>query len=149
MTNYLPLVIFPVLYLIGKFLHRQPVIKPQNMDLRSGVEEAKADSYEESSPRNLWERFWVSENVRKFVCANAWDFPVLACMMSISAAFDCLQCYIYFREILGSSCSFSRRALRISSRHFLIKPHTAFQRSPYLFSALLCNHNITKPLNRR
>ncbi|KAG8687710.1 hypothetical protein FRC08_011835 [Ceratobasidium sp. 394] len=58
-TNYLPLVLFPALYIIGKLMHPQPVIKPLDMDLRTGVEEAKADSYDEPPPRNIWERFWA------------------------------------------------------------------------------------------
>ncbi|KAF8597046.1 hypothetical protein BDV93DRAFT_453862, partial [Ceratobasidium sp. AG-I] len=59
-TNYLPLIIFPTLYVLGKQLHRQPLVNPDNVNLKSGVEAAKSDSYEEPPPHNLWDRFWVS-----------------------------------------------------------------------------------------
>ncbi|KAG8774569.1 hypothetical protein FRC12_001910 [Ceratobasidium sp. 428] len=58
-TDYLPLVIFPTLYIIGRVLHRQALVNLHEMDFKTGVDEAIADSYDESPPKNVWEKFWV------------------------------------------------------------------------------------------
>jgi yeast amino acid transporter len=43
-TNYLPLVLFPILYLGAKFATKTPVIKPLEMDFVTGIDEIEADT---------------------------------------------------------------------------------------------------------
>ena len=61
-SKQITLVLFPVLYVIGRFIHRRPAVESSEMDLKTGVDEAVADSYEEPPPRNVWERFWVRKS---------------------------------------------------------------------------------------
>ncbi|CEL56780.1 Dicarboxylic amino acid permease OS=Saccharomyces cerevisiae (strain ATCC 204508 / S288c) GN=DIP5 PE=1 SV=1 [Rhizoctonia solani AG-1 IB] len=58
-TNYIPLVLFPILYIGAKFVHRQPMPKPLEMDFYSGIAEIEADTYDEPPPKNAWEKFWA------------------------------------------------------------------------------------------
>lgn len=58
-TNYLPLMLFPVLY-IGSYLwHREGFRKPEDMDFKTGLAEVEAASYDEPPPRNWVERVWA------------------------------------------------------------------------------------------
>ncbi|KAF8601762.1 amino acid permease [Ceratobasidium sp. AG-I] len=58
-TNYLPFVLFPILYIGAKFWYRQPMPKPHEMDFVSGIAEIEADTYDEDPPKNAWEKFWA------------------------------------------------------------------------------------------
>ncbi|CAE6472092.1 unnamed protein product, partial [Rhizoctonia solani] len=58
-TNYIPLVLFPILYAGAKFVYRQPIVKPHEMDFHSGIAEIEADTYDEPPPKNAWEKFWA------------------------------------------------------------------------------------------
>ncbi|CAE6465160.1 unnamed protein product [Rhizoctonia solani] len=58
-TNYIPLVLFPILYIGAKFVRRQPMPKPHEMDFYSGIAEIEADTYDEPPPKNVWEKFWA------------------------------------------------------------------------------------------
>lgn len=42
MTNYLPMMLFPVLYVIAKVVKRVPLIKPSEMDFHSDIAEIEA-----------------------------------------------------------------------------------------------------------
>lgn len=57
-TNYLPLMLFPVLYIGAKLWRRDSIKKPDDMDFYSGLAEVEAASYDEPPPRNWLERFW-------------------------------------------------------------------------------------------
>ncbi|KAI0307842.1 amino acid permease [Multifurca ochricompacta] len=57
-TNYLPLILFPILYIGAKWWKRTPLIPPSEMDFQSGLAEIEADTYDEPPPRNKWEAFW-------------------------------------------------------------------------------------------
>lgn len=58
-TNYIPFILFPILYLIGRFImYRSPQVKAQDMDFVSGIAEVEADSYDEPPPKNRVEAFW-------------------------------------------------------------------------------------------
>ncbi|KAI0078940.1 amino acid permease [Panus rudis PR-1116 ss-1] len=57
-TNYLPLALFPVLYVGAKLWRKVPIVKPQDMDFLSGLAEIEAACYDEPPPRNWVERFW-------------------------------------------------------------------------------------------
>lgn len=58
-TNYLPLALFPIMYILAKlFLYRQPFIKPGDMDFISDIKEIEAITYDEPPPRNRLEAFW-------------------------------------------------------------------------------------------
>jgi len=57
-TNYIPLVVFPILYLIGKLYYKQAIVKPHEMDFVSDIAQIEADTYDEPPPRNKAEAFW-------------------------------------------------------------------------------------------
>ncbi|KZT06916.1 amino acid permease [Laetiporus sulphureus 93-53] len=57
-TNYLPLILFPILYVGARRWKRVPPVKPENMDFISGLKEIEADTYDEPPPRNKLEAFW-------------------------------------------------------------------------------------------
>jgi len=58
-TNYLPFILFPILYIVSRFINKVPLIKPEDMDFKSGLAEIEADTYDEPPPRNGFERFWA------------------------------------------------------------------------------------------
>ncbi|KDN39184.1 hypothetical protein RSAG8_08955, partial [Rhizoctonia solani AG-8 WAC10335] len=58
-TNYIPLVLFPILYVGAKFVYRQPMPKPHEMDFHSGIAEIEADTYDEPPPTTAWGKFWA------------------------------------------------------------------------------------------
>lgn len=57
-TNYLPFILFPILYTGAKLWRKVPIVKPLDMDFVSGIAEIEADSYDEPPPRNWMEKFW-------------------------------------------------------------------------------------------
>ncbi|KAI0053279.1 hypothetical protein FA95DRAFT_717788 [Auriscalpium vulgare] len=57
-TNYLPLIMFPILYAGAKTWKRTPIKRARDMDFVSGLAEIEADTYDEPPPRNKWEAFW-------------------------------------------------------------------------------------------
>jgi amino acid transporter len=58
-TNYLPFILFPILYLGWKFKTRVPYVKAMDMDFTTGLEEIEADCYDEPPPKNKIEAFWA------------------------------------------------------------------------------------------
>jgi len=58
-TNYLPLVLFPIMYFGARFYYKKGPVKPEDMDFVSGIAEIEADSYDEPPPRNMVERIWA------------------------------------------------------------------------------------------
>lgn len=59
MTNYLPVMLFPVLYTIAKIWKRVPLVKPDEMDFHSGMAEIEAMTHADVPPRNFVEAFWM------------------------------------------------------------------------------------------
>jgi len=57
-TNYLPLVLFPIFFAIARVWRRTKFVKPEDMDFQSGLAEVEAASYDEPPPRNWVEAFW-------------------------------------------------------------------------------------------
>lgn len=57
-TNYFPLMFFPVLFVGARLWWRQGFIKAEDMDFKSGLAEIEAASYDEPPPRNWVERVW-------------------------------------------------------------------------------------------
>jgi amino acid transporter len=57
-TNYLPLVMFPILYAAAKFWTRAPAVRASEMDFYTGIAEIEAETYDEPPPRNRLEAFW-------------------------------------------------------------------------------------------
>ncbi|KIK04264.1 hypothetical protein K443DRAFT_424867 [Laccaria amethystina LaAM-08-1] len=57
-TNYFPLVMFPIMYLGAKFFYKQPIAKPHEMDFVTNIAEIEAETYDEQPPRNRAEAFW-------------------------------------------------------------------------------------------
>lgn len=57
-TNYLPFVLFPIMYFAWKFKTKVPMLKPLEMDFISGIAEIEAATYDEPPPRNKLEAFW-------------------------------------------------------------------------------------------
>lgn len=58
-TNYLPLILFPLLYIGSLLYFRCKPVKPMDMDFISNIKEIEADTYDEPPPRNWFERFWA------------------------------------------------------------------------------------------
>lgn len=58
-TNYLPLILFPILYITSKLWTRVPIVKPSEMDFYTGLAEIEASTYDEPPPKNQWEAFWA------------------------------------------------------------------------------------------
>ena len=57
-TNYLPFALFPILYIISRFVTGVGLIKPADMDFKTGLAEIEANSYDEPPPRNMAEKIW-------------------------------------------------------------------------------------------
>jgi len=58
-TNYLPLILFPILYIGAKFWKKAPVVKAQDMDFVTNIAEIEAAVYDEPPPRNWVEKVWA------------------------------------------------------------------------------------------
>lgn len=58
-TNYLPLMFAPVLFVVASFVMKSRFVKVADMDFITGVDEVIADTYDEPPPKNIWEKFWV------------------------------------------------------------------------------------------
>ncbi|PCH35836.1 amino acid permease [Wolfiporia cocos MD-104 SS10] len=57
-TNYLPMMLFPVLYAARRLWSRERWVRPEDMDFKTGMAEVLAASYDEPPPRNWVERIW-------------------------------------------------------------------------------------------
>lgn len=57
-TNYLPLALFPILYIGAKLYFRTPMVRPEDMDFITGLAEIEAETYDEPPPRNWVEKWW-------------------------------------------------------------------------------------------
>jgi amino acid transporter len=58
-TNYIPLMIAPILFLGATIVLKAKFIKAEDMDFVTGLAQIEAESYDEPKPRNLWEAFWA------------------------------------------------------------------------------------------
>ncbi|KAI9567933.1 amino acid permease [Boletus coccyginus] len=59
LTNYIPIILFPILYVAAKFIMRVPTISADKMDFVANVAEFEAMTYDEPLPRNKVEAFWM------------------------------------------------------------------------------------------
>ncbi|KAK7677520.1 hypothetical protein QCA50_019526 [Cerrena zonata] len=57
-TNYMPFVLFPFLYIAARIWKHASLIPPMNMDFKTGLDEIEAASHDEAPPRNWLERAW-------------------------------------------------------------------------------------------
>ncbi|OSC96572.1 amino acid permease [Trametes coccinea BRFM310] len=57
-TNYLPMAMFPILYVGAKFYTRTPLRPYEQMDFKSGLQEVLDASYTEPTPENWIMRVW-------------------------------------------------------------------------------------------
>ncbi|KAF8313221.1 hypothetical protein DL93DRAFT_2167944 [Clavulina sp. PMI_390] len=59
-TNYIPYILSPLLYLFGRYVMYRgaPPVAASEMDFVSGIAEIEADSYEEEPPKSLVEKLW-------------------------------------------------------------------------------------------
>ncbi|KAG5718598.1 Dicarboxylic amino acid permease [Termitomyces sp. T112] len=57
-TNYLPLMLYPILYIGAKLVTKRPIVKASEMDFVTNIAEIEADTYVEPPPRNRIEAFW-------------------------------------------------------------------------------------------
>ncbi|KAN0100780.1 amino acid-polyamine-Organocation superfamily protein [Tylopilus felleus] len=57
-TNYLPFILFPILYIGARFFYRTPLVKPQDMDFVTDIAQIEADEEPEQPPKNRMEAFW-------------------------------------------------------------------------------------------
>ncbi|OCH89957.1 amino acid permease [Obba rivulosa] len=58
-TKYLPLMLFPVLYIAWKLKTRAPIVRLEDMDFLTGLKEVEADSYDEPVPTSFMGKFWA------------------------------------------------------------------------------------------
>ncbi|KAH0826384.1 amino acid transporter [Lanmaoa asiatica] len=58
-TDYLPIMLFPVLYVAAKLVMRVPTVKPHEMDFVTNVAEFDAMTHDDPPPRNKMEAFWM------------------------------------------------------------------------------------------
>ena len=58
-TNYIPLVLFFILYAGARLWKRSSFKRPEDMDFLTGLDIVEAASYDEPPPRNWVERFWA------------------------------------------------------------------------------------------
>lgn len=57
-TNYLPLALFPVIYIGARLYYREPLVRAEDMDFKSNIAEIEADESPEDPPKNMIESFW-------------------------------------------------------------------------------------------
>ncbi|KAF5382970.1 hypothetical protein D9757_006361 [Collybiopsis confluens] len=57
-TNYLPFVLFPILYIGARIYYRESPVKAEDMDFVSDIAEIEAADHDEPPPRNRIEAFW-------------------------------------------------------------------------------------------
>ncbi|KAF9229501.1 hypothetical protein BS17DRAFT_723335 [Gyrodon lividus] len=57
-TSYLPLALFPILYVGSRLYYRIPPVKPHEMDFVSDLAQIEADEVEDPPPKNKMEAFW-------------------------------------------------------------------------------------------
>jgi hypothetical protein len=57
-TSYLPVMVFPILYIAARLWTRIPPVEASQMDFYTGLAEIEADTYDEPPPRNRLEAFW-------------------------------------------------------------------------------------------
>ncbi|KAJ8596545.1 amino acid permease [Rhizopogon salebrosus TDB-379] len=57
-TNYILLIVWPILYIGARFYYGVKPVAPEDMDFKSDLAQIEADTYDEPPPRNKWEAFW-------------------------------------------------------------------------------------------
>ncbi|KAI0784619.1 amino acid permease [Abortiporus biennis] len=57
-TNYLPLIAFPILYVGARLRWRTRFKNPSEMDFETGLDEIEAASYDDS-PKTKWQKLWA------------------------------------------------------------------------------------------
>jgi hypothetical protein len=58
-TNYIPFVLFFILYAGARIWKRSKFIQPEDMDFKTGLDIVEAASYDEPPPRNWVEKVWA------------------------------------------------------------------------------------------
>ena len=58
-TNYLPLMIAPILFGAATFVMKSSFVKAEEMDFVSGIQDVTDATYDEPPPKNIWEKFWL------------------------------------------------------------------------------------------
>ncbi|KAF8633974.1 hypothetical protein AX15_001152 [Amanita polypyramis BW_CC] len=57
-TNYLPFILFPIMYTVARLYYRQGPIPPEEIDFVTGIKELERDTYDEPPPKNKIDAFW-------------------------------------------------------------------------------------------
>ena len=68
-TNYVPLMSAPILFVVASFVMRSKFVGTEDMDFVTGLDEVISTTYEDPPSRNIWEKFWswiVSVPLRSF-----------------------------------------------------------------------------------
>ncbi|KAF9056359.1 amino acid permease/ SLC12A domain-containing protein [Panaeolus papilionaceus] len=58
-TNYLPLVLFPIMYVGARFYYKERPKKAHEMDFVTNIAEIEADTVDDPPPKNKLEAFWA------------------------------------------------------------------------------------------
>lgn len=59
-TNYLPLLLFPLLYFGAKIVTKAKMKSPEEMDFVTNIHEIEAEIFDDPPPRNLGEKIWAA-----------------------------------------------------------------------------------------
>ncbi|KIJ68242.1 hypothetical protein HYDPIDRAFT_146092 [Hydnomerulius pinastri MD-312] len=57
-TDYLPFILFPILYAVSRLYYRVSPVSPHDMDFKSDLAQIEADETEDPPPKNKMEAFW-------------------------------------------------------------------------------------------
>ncbi|KAF8148387.1 amino acid permease [Crassisporium funariophilum] len=67
-TNYLPLGLFPVMYVGARYYYREPYKKAHEVDFITDIAEIEAEAYDDPPPKNKAEAFWQWQVRRNKSC---------------------------------------------------------------------------------
>jgi amino acid transporter len=59
-TNYLPLMLFPVLWIGTKLIKRTKFVRAEDMDFYEGLEQVEAESWDEPPPTSIGGKIWAA-----------------------------------------------------------------------------------------
>lgn len=58
-TNYLPLWLFPILWISYKYIKKTHFVRASEMDFVSGLEAIEAECHDEAPPSTILGKFWA------------------------------------------------------------------------------------------
>jgi amino acid transporter len=77
-TNYIPLIFAPILFVAATIVMKSRFVKVEEMDFVTGLDEVIAETYDEPPPKNIWEKFWLW-----IVSVPAMPLPFGVCRLTL------------------------------------------------------------------